>query len=582
MTIPAQRPQNVVFDLDQRWSGVDERGDGAVMPGSSEVQRGAAVRAAVNVRFTAGDFIETRPCYVHTPQYNRNPHWIGDVNPPKNTGAGAYVDPATGVPYVLVAADDYVSAPGPGETVRRRRVWLHRSNAGPQVLPPHWEQTWDADTIEAHLCRFTQLGSEVIMWRRGGLAPKIWTGERDAGFVDINAIDPWPDTPDYYEPLPAAEWGIAAAERLVFPYRGGIGWTDIGESRRWDRNLSVLSIGDDGGRVTGMIWWRQGTLLVFKERSVWAVENWNGTLSEIAVRPISRQVGCLAPDTVVEVGEDVLWLANGGLYSLRKLLDSQDTAVEAVPLSYTVPVTFGRINWSTAHLSSAVFSRGHYCLAVPLDGATIPNTLLTLGIDKPGWQGTDTIDGTAEYIGLVRCVLWGAQTHLVVRKTDALAQGWSWQDVLYGELDVDIPVTVEFRGYHAPDHGFARWSRVQVETEECGTQAVTLTAKVPGRHEEIPLQGSVTRDRTQWKVRNLRVARDMNNNDDDFLDPGREDYAFVLEDGGVELHSGVETAMLQAQSLAGSVTGVARSLAPVVRTEGGKIRINIVGAAGVR
>lgn len=582
MNIPAQRPQNVVIDLDQRWSGVDERGDGAVLPGSSEVANGAPVRAAVNARFTEGDFIQTRPCYVHTPQYNRIPHWLAETAP-KHVGAGSYVDPVTRQGYVLLAADDYMAAPGDGQSPRRRRVWLCRSDAGPQVLPVQWEPgPWDADSVEEHLCRFTQIGGEVIMWRRDGLAPRLWTGERDEGFVDIASVDAWPETPDYYVPLPAVEWGINAAERLVFPYGGGIGWTDIDESRRWDVDAAVLNVGDDGGRVTGMLWWRQSTLLVFKERSVWAVENWSGDLSAIAVRPISRQVGCLAPDTVVEVGEDVVWLANGGLYSLRKLLAAQDTAVMAVPLSYTVPVTFGRINWGRAHLSCGVFSRGHYYLAVPLDGALVPDTLLTLGVDKPGWQGRDTIDGTAEYIAMVRCVLWGGESHLVVRKEDALVHGWSWQDVLLEGLSGDIPLTVEMRGYHAPEHGFTRWVRVQVETEECGTQGVTLTAKVPGQHREIPLQGSTTRDRTRWKARGLREPRDMSNDDDDFSAPGREDYAFGLEEGGVELHSGVYTALLQAHSLAGSVTGVARSLAPVVRTTGGKLRINIVGAAGVR
>ena len=104
------------------------------MPGSSEVQQGAAVRAGVNVRFTAGDWIESRPCYVHTGQYNRYPHHLSELDPPKHTGAGAYVDPATGVPYVILAADG-LAAPAPG-AMRQRRVWLCRSDAGPQELPP--------------------------------------------------------------------------------------------------------------------------------------------------------------------------------------------------------------------------------------------------------------------------------------------------------------------------------------------------------------------------------------------------------------------------------------------------------------
>lgn len=676
--------QQVMLDLDQRWSGVDEREHPAVVPGSSEVVNGATVRAAVNARFT-GQYIETRPGYRRDLHYNKP---VG--NAWKHVGAGQYVDPVTRRQYVLTAKRvnlyEY-------STLLYHEVLVCSAQTRPLLM--QWTELKTAaggyvqSYREQDMVRFTQLGADVVMWRRGRL-PLLWTGVREvlteitaevpavvvgcddvtgtiseftvtlasevdglgiqvgmlasdggAGNVHASAVVvsvsgvtvtlthangatftgsvtftepavptngvpvadvrggvfrpleevlPNIDTPGNYEPLPAADFGVVAAERLVFPYEGGIGWTDIGEARRWGRtgdaagNLPRMDIGDDGGRVTGLLWWRGSVLLVFKERSVWAVEGWTGGLTSLAVKPITRAAGCIAPDSVAEVGGDVFWLGRGGVYSIGRALDT-DTRIKEVPVSAPIPKTMARVNWTRAHLSSAVHVRGHYTLAVPLDGAQSPDTLMHFCTERPGWQGTDSINinnqGNTAIVTLVPCLLGGGQTWSAVRQQDVITQGWSPADKAWNAIEAgSIALSVTFREFHAQDHSLTRWLRMEALTEESGTTGVTFTAQLPARMGTLPLQDATTRNRTQWKS-SMRVARDMSNGDDDFLAAGREDYAFRLETGGIEIQSGITTCAVQEHTLAGNVVGTARGLAPAITTTGGLLRVAVIRGAGI-
>lgn len=562
----------MTLDLDQAFAGVDERTEGGVMPGSSEVENGARVKSAQNVRFT-GRSIETRCGYLASKRYD--PRVVDAYSSAyKNVGAGRYVD-ANEVEYLLQAREWSNS----GALVRR--VYLCRDNAGPAWVPAGTGLTYTAATQEADLVRFSQLGGDVVMWRRDGGRPWLWDGDRAGSFQDIGEVTPNPDTPSYYHALPVeAEFGIAAADRLVFPCGvGEIGYTDILDARRWDDATARLRIGNDGGAITGLALWRNATLLVFKARSVWAVDNWRGDLADIAIVKITDQAGCVAHDTITQVGGDIIWLGNGGVYRLQQVLDN-DRQLAPVPVSFLIPRTMGRVNWSRAHLASAALARGVWTLAVPLDGATVPDTLLVWSAESQEWQGTDVpggryalpdgIYGTpwgtpwtqGEYLGIHRVILFGQETVGILQKRWMIVQGWGHRDL---SLEVnssatptvdDIATSVRFRGYHAADHGVQAWAGVQVETEELGTEGVTLGIYTEGRHTLVPVQGSTTRDRTRWKAWG-RVTRDLTNADDDFDADGREDYSWPP--GGVRQK---ETA-----TVVGTITGAGN--ATVVFTAAG-------------
>lgn len=528
-----QAPPDFV-DLDQAFAGVDERTDGGVIAGSSEVENGARVRSATNMRFT-GRAIETRCGYVWSNRYNPtgNQNVIDyDYTLGKNIGAGRYAD-ANEQDFVLIAREFGGDSP-------HREVYLCRDNAAPVTLQAG---ILDYDFVTASrredMVRFSQIGGDVIMWRRDGtLRPMLWDGDLAGQFTDIADVAAADETPEYYVPLPAeASFGITAGERLVFPCGSGeLGYTDILDGRRWDSALSRLRPGNDGGEITGLALWRNSTLLVFKSRSIWAIDNWFGDLSTITLQLLTNQAGCVAHDTITEVGGDIIWLGQGGVYRLEQVLDTT-RQLSPIPVSFLIPTTMNRINWSTADLASAALSRGQWVLAVPVDGATVPNSLIVWSSVTQEWQGEDipggSYNGTAwsagEYLGIRTAMLFGQDTLAIVQKDWTLTQGWGHKDTGAGATDAgDIASSVRLRGYHAQDHEFNSWSQLRITTEELGTEGVTLSAYIDGRRTAIPVQGATTRDRTRWLTWG-RAAIDISNADDDFATPDREDYSWYVE-----------------------------------------------------
>ncbi len=72
-----------------------------------------------------------------------------------------------------------------------------------------------------------------------------------------------------------------------------------------------------GGVITGLIVFREA-LIVFTEKSISQLTG--NTLQDFVLQPITRNVGCIAPDTIQEIGGDVIFLGPEGL----RLLSATD------------------------------------------------------------------------------------------------------------------------------------------------------------------------------------------------------------------------------------------------------------------
>lgn len=76
----------------------------------------------------------------------------------------------------------------------------------------------------------------------------------------------------------------------------------------------------DGEGITGMISYRDEFLVVFKSNSIWAITGDNprppGEGGNIAVRNISQDIGCIAPESIAVVDGAVFFLSNRGIYAM--------------------------------------------------------------------------------------------------------------------------------------------------------------------------------------------------------------------------------------------------------------------------
>lgn len=144
----------------------------------------------------------------------------------------------------------------------------------------------------------------------------------------------------------------------------------------------------DGQPITGLVPWSNYNLAVFKRNSVWLiVADPQLNVSDMPVINVHRRIGCIAPLSAVEVGNDIFFLSQDGVRSLQQTIASKDRYQLGTPLSFPVDDVIRRINPSAASGAVATFWKGMYLLAVPLDTSTYNNYILVYNSIIGKWTG---------------------------------------------------------------------------------------------------------------------------------------------------------------------------------------------------
>ena len=241
--------------------------------------------------------------------------------------------------------------------------------------------------------------------------------------------------------------------------RNTLYFSQFADGTVYDKAKWSIQIGDNDA-IVAIKSWSNFNLLVFKRHSIWAVncdpslqlQDINGTVQYFEVKPIHRQLGCIAPLSVQQVGNDVFFLSQHGIYSINKLLSGGSDTEIGPDLSYPIHDIIDRIPASAAAKSAAMSFGRKYMLSVPLDNDTKPTTTIVwddaLQCFVGTWTGWNASCfaycspasgnflrfGTNTGGGLVK--EWLDYVQLVNETTST-----------YQDSGVDIPVTFVTRGY---------------------------------------------------------------------------------------------------------------------------------------
>jgi hypothetical protein len=207
------------------------------------------------------------------------------------------------------------------------------------------------------------------------------------------------------------------------------------------KNLSQIRVGGgDGIPITALVPWTNFNLAVFKRHSVWVI-NADPALdvSDMPVQLVHGTVGCIAPKSAVQVGSDILFLADDGIRSLSQVVGSDQQHDLSVPLSYPVQDIIERVNWTTAKSAASAFWRNLYIISLPLDGSTTNNYLLIYNTVNKSWQGTWTglpvnCFSIREASGITRLMMGLSTTNKVVEYLD-YANPSNWVDATFADYD---------------------------------------------------------------------------------------------------------------------------------------------------
>lgn len=156
--------------------------------------------------------------------------------------------------------------------------------------------------------------------------------------------------------------------------------SDVNDGQTFNRSSNNQITPTDGTEaITAMVPYRNEGLLVFTRNSthIWDVGGSTVTGDNGFTRTtINSKIGCIAPRSVVVVGNDAFFLSADMQVRTIKTTDNDVSIGVAMPVTFLVPNLMNRINKSKAHLAAGVFFDNYYLLAVPLDSSSVNNAVL--------------------------------------------------------------------------------------------------------------------------------------------------------------------------------------------------------------
>ena len=213
---------------------------------------------------------------------------------------------------------------------------------------------------------------------------------------------------------PGAPWATYFQRRLFVPFyysQSGTFSVPVYTSRKISDEIAVSDLLDtttfdqieNQFRITGgtadyvvaMHGFYDDALVVLNRNSIHLVAQTQGSLSDTVVKELTGEVGCLARKTVVMQANNMLFLADEGIYGLTFLNDYNLRGTEE-PLSKNIQPYIDRINKNLAGNSVAVYFNNRYYIAVPLDSvaggndARGNNAVLIYNFLNKGWESLDT------------------------------------------------------------------------------------------------------------------------------------------------------------------------------------------------
>lgn len=513
-TPQAQGDQPLQMDLDTGFVGWNDRLDPSLLRSGAGFSNGqepaGLVSAAGNNRFISSQ-AETRPVSVMPVHFN--PSFGGLL------GAGIYSDP-NGREWMALATAD--------------KVWLCADRCNRQQI------SLPAGVVLGGLVEFTQAFGLLVLWRGRTLEPLIWNGDRARAFYVGSNPPPDlanPEAPRFLKPTPPGEYGVVAADRLwVVTERDTIAWSDLLDYNAFDLALNTARLNSGEDDEITALFPIEKNIIVWKSQSIFILSGITGNMADLSAQQINRNIGCLARRSVAQVGSDVIWLAEGGVYRLSQSNEARLLS-NAVPLSNDIENTMRRINWSAAAGACGTVHGRYYYLAVPLDHSAFNNAILVYDTVSGYWQGIDTYAD-----GLICQQL--LQTDLFGRRVPFMIDGRQGGRVIAMDQpglcdrrrisggstpEFDIPWSLTTRGYTLGDTGIKRLRSITAATGTQGAETrVSLVGEGPG--ETRTLSDWRSYSRTKYTRHGLSPFNVLNTTDT-FNSPHREDYTIVCSDG---------------------------------------------------
>ena len=213
--------------------------------------------------------------------------------------------------------------------------------------------------------------------------------------------------------MPAPPYAVYHERRLVMPFKFDVDAStdsfssrgtldeiiasDLLDSDTYDQIYAQyrFNAGEADFNV-GLHSFSEDNLMVFNRNSIHLVTN-TTSLQAASARLLTNEVGCVARQSIKQVGNQVIFLSDNGVYSTQ-FFDEYNLRGTETPLSEAINVTIKRINKAHWDKSVAVYFDNRYFLAVPLDDSTKNNAIIIYNFLNKQWESIDQVNDTDFHI----------------------------------------------------------------------------------------------------------------------------------------------------------------------------------------
>jgi hypothetical protein len=304
--------------------------------------------------------------------------------------------------------------------------------------------------------------------------------------------------------MPTPEFGVLHQRRLIVPFQfdpdnsnasrkifDEVIASDILDSNTYDKIFGSFRFNAGASDFTvGIVSFTEDSILIFNKNSIYRV---SGTVNpqNATTQVLTNEIGALARKSIVQVGKNVFFLSDNGVYSLE-FFDEYNLRGTQTPLSEPIQNTIEQIDQRFAKNATAVYFNNRYYIAVPLktnpDGSSndngVNNAILVYNFLNNQWESVDTVNASPqfEYTNLViaglgnargvYCINENGGVHLIASDEDNFStssrSGFDNVITQVGET-VTTPIRVEgklkTRMYTYNDIGRKKYNSFDIQAE---------------------------------------------------------------------------------------------------------------------
>jgi hypothetical protein len=217
--------------------------------------------------------------------------------------------------------------------------------------------------------------------------------------------------------MPAPSYAVYHQRRLVMPFKFSVNASsdsftargildeviasDILDTDTYDQIYAQyrFNAGEADFNV-GLHSFSEDNLMVFNRNSIHLIA-YTTSLQGASTKLLTNEVGCVARQSISQVGNQVIFLSDNGVYSTQ-FFDEYNLRGTETPLSEPINETIKRINKTYWQNSVAVYFDNRYFLAVPLDTfqdgsantSGVNNAIIIYNFLNKQWESIDQVADT--------------------------------------------------------------------------------------------------------------------------------------------------------------------------------------------